>query len=140
MQAIDVAAGLVFRAGQLLITQRRSQDHLGGLWEFPGGKRELNESFEACLKRELQEELDIIVKVHELVASVIHPYPVKTVQLQFYRCTLIQGTPKPIGCQNLAWVTASGLNQYEFPPADAQLLSKLTGHPTWWNQTTADSH
>src|SRR5262245_8839529 len=52
-RAIEVAAGLVFREGKLLITQRRSHDHLGGLWEFPGGKREAGESFESCLIREL---------------------------------------------------------------------------------------
>ena len=63
--SIEVAAGLVFRDGQLLITQRRMQDHLGGLWEFPGGKREVNESFEDCLRRELKEELGIEVKVKE---------------------------------------------------------------------------
>ena len=52
-QAIDVAAALVFRDGRLLITQRHADAHLGGLWEFPGGKREPNETFEECLAREL---------------------------------------------------------------------------------------
>ena len=56
-KVIDVAAGLVFRGGQLLITQRRPNDHLGGLWEFPGGKVERDETFEHCLIRELREEL-----------------------------------------------------------------------------------
>src|SRR2546423_2979763 len=83
---IEVAAGLVFRAGSLLITQRRPQDHLGGLWEFPGGKREPAETFEECLRRELREELGIEVQVQGLLASVQHAYPEKTVLLQFYRC------------------------------------------------------
>ena len=65
--AIDVAAALVFRDGKLLITQRHPDAHLGGLWEFPGGKREPNETFEACLIRELREELGIEVSVSELV-------------------------------------------------------------------------
>ena len=61
MPVIDVAAALVFRDGKLLITQRHADAHLGGLWEFPGGKREPNETFEACLARELREELGIEV-------------------------------------------------------------------------------
>src|SRR5438105_5551297 len=58
-EVIDVAAGLVFRDGKLLITRRFDDAHLGGLWEFPGGKREPEETFEACLARELREELAI---------------------------------------------------------------------------------
>ncbi len=66
LQVVDVAAGLIFRDGKLLITQRRTDAHLGGLWEFPGGKREPNETFEECLVRELREELGIEVVVGEL--------------------------------------------------------------------------
>jgi 8-oxo-dGTP diphosphatase len=135
MNATDVAAGLVFTDGKLLITQRRNQDHLGGLWEFPGGKREANETFEACLVRELQEELDIIVRVLEPIATIIHKYPTSTVNLRFFRCALIHGMPQTIGCQNLAWVTAEELSQYQFPPADAQLLEKLITQPRWWRHT-----
>src|ERR1035438_758060 len=69
MPVIDVAAALVFREGKLLITQRYADAHLGGLWEFPGGKREPNETFEACLARELREELGIEVTVGELAES-----------------------------------------------------------------------
>src|SRR5882672_7630583 len=76
--SIEVAAGIVFRNGKILITQRRSQDHLGDLWEFPGGKREAEESFEDCLQRELMEELGIEVAVGELVDTVVHQYPEKT--------------------------------------------------------------
>jgi len=65
MPIIDVAAGLVFREGKVLITQRHAGAHLGGLWEFPGGKREPDEAFEACLQRELREELGIEVVVGE---------------------------------------------------------------------------
>src|SRR4029077_11924660 len=75
---IEVAAGLVFRGGKLLITQRRADSHLGGLWEFPGGKREAAETFEECLARELREELGIEVAVEELVKEITHAYPEKT--------------------------------------------------------------
>ena len=82
MPVIDVAAALVFRDGKLLITQRHADAHLGGLWEFPGGKREPDETFEACLVRELREELGIEVAVGELVESLTHAYPEKTVHLR----------------------------------------------------------
>src|SRR5712671_2283690 len=84
--SIEVAAGLVLRNGRLLITQRRSQDHLGGLWEFPGGKRERQETFEDCVRRELKEELGIEVEVGELFDSLTYDYPEKSVYLRFYRC------------------------------------------------------
>src|SRR6476620_2778989 len=83
---IEVSAGLVFRDGKLLITQRHADAHLGGLWEFPGGKRECNETFESCLARELREELGIEVMVGELIETVEHEYPEKRVRLKFYRC------------------------------------------------------
>src|SRR5712692_8874159 len=81
MSITEVAAGLVFRDGRLLITQRQAGAHLGGLWEFPGGKREGPESFQACLRRELREELGIEVEVGELVETITHQYPEKTVGL-----------------------------------------------------------
>ncbi|MGO8676941.1 MAG: 8-oxo-dGTP diphosphatase MutT [Limisphaerales bacterium] len=122
---IEVAAGLVFRQGKLLITQRRPEADQGGLWEFPGGKREKNESFEACLARELREELGIEVGVGELVESLTHAYPEKTVSLRFYLCRWLDHEPKPIACADLKWVTPETLADYAFPAADARLLDKL---------------
>src|SRR5262249_55379943 len=122
---IEVAAGVVFRAGQLLITQRRLGDHLGGLWEFPGGKREEGESFEACLVRELHEELGIGVQVLELLDQVTHSYPEKTVHLRFFRCRWERGEPQPLGCAAVAWVNADELGRYAFPAADSPLVHRL---------------
>ena len=132
MIAIEVAAGLVFREGKLLITLRRSHDHLGGLWEFPGGKREPHETFEECLRRELQEELGIEVIVHELVESITHAYPEKTVMLNFYRCTWSCHEPQPIGCEALAWVKRDELPAYKFPAADMRLLETLQISDQFW--------
>ncbi len=130
--AIEVAAGVVFRSGQVLITQRRPDDHLGGLWEFPGGKRESGETFAACLRRELKEELGIEVEVGEWLGSVTHPYPEKTVHLRFYRCAWRRHEPRVLGCHAFAWVTASQLSQYAFPPADETLLQKLRASAELW--------
>src|SRR5208282_2176036 len=108
MPVIDVAAALVFREGKLLITQRHADAHLGGLWEFPGGKREPDETFEACLTRELREELGIEVAVGELVESLTH------------------------ACPAFKWVSAADLKDYAFPAADARLLGKLEQDAGLW--------
>jgi 8-oxo-dGTP diphosphatase len=122
---IDVAAGLIFRDGKLLITQRKAGSHLAGLWEFPGGKREAGESWDACLRRELHEELAVAVGVGRLFNEVTHAYPEKTVHLRFFVCSLIAGEPQPIDCAAVAWVTAEELKRYQFPAADAVLLEAL---------------
>src|SRR2546423_10630810 len=94
---VEVAAGLIFRDGKLLITQRYPEAHLGGLWEFPGGKREPNESFPECLKRELAEELGIEVQPGEFVERISHAYPEKRVLLEFYRCKWLCNEPRALG-------------------------------------------
>ena len=133
MGGIDVAAGLIFRGGKLLITQRFAKAHLGGLWEFPGGKREPDESFEACLARELLEELGVEISVGDLVASLTHVYPEKTVHLRFYRCRLLRHEPRPLGCAGCRWVTLLELEEYTFPAADARLLDLLRSRPGLWS-------
>lgn len=131
-EVIDVSAGLIFRSGRLLITQRHADAHLGGLWEFPGGKREPGESFQQCLARELHEELGVQVEVGALFESVTYAYPGKTVHLQFFLCRLPQGEPQALGCAALKWVTHDELAAHEFPAADAQLLQKLGADPGLW--------
>jgi mutator protein MutT len=130
---IEVSAGLVFRKGQLLITQRHADGHLGGLWEFPGGKREPAESFEACLQRELREELGVEVVVGQLFQSLEHAYPERRVRLEFFLCRLARGEPQPLDCAAVKWVTRTELARHEFPAADAKLLERLRARPELWD-------
>ena len=132
MTIIDVAAALLFRDGKLLVTQRYPDAHLGGLWEFPGGKREPGETFEECLRRELKEELGIEVEVGEEVESITHRYPEKTVHLKFFRCAWIQNEPQPLGCPAFRWLPPEDLAQVEFPAADARMLQR-----TYYREDTA---
>ena len=132
MQVIDVAAGLVFRDGRLLLTQRAPGSHLGGLWEFPGGKREPTESFEDCLARELMEELGIEIAIGPLVESITHAYPEKTVRLKFFRCQWLRHEPQTLGCADFQWVARTDLGQFQFPPADQRLLERLQQDNTLW--------
>ncbi|MFZ1074712.1 MAG: 8-oxo-dGTP diphosphatase MutT [Verrucomicrobiia bacterium] len=127
-KVIDVAAALIFRGGKLLITRRRADVHLAGLWEFPGGKREPDESFEQCLVRELREELGVEISVGGLFEEVVHAYPEKTVRLRFSICSLKSGEPEPLDCAALKWVDKSELDEYAFPSADARLLDKLRAY------------
>lgn len=132
MKLIEVSAGLVFRGGRLLITQRPAGGHLAGLWEFPGGKREPGESFEDCLRRELREELAIEVEVHELVESIDHDYLEKSVHLRFFRCAWKAQEPQALGCAAFKWITAPELAQHAFPPADEKLLARLRREEKLW--------
>jgi mutator protein MutT len=139
VNVIEVAAGLLFHKGKLLVTQRNAAAHLGGLWEFPGGKREPGETFENCLVRELREELGIEVRVGSQIEDLTHSYPEKTVRLRFFLCTLEPGSPlpQPLDCAACAWVAQSDLENYDFPAADARLLQMLAGAGEIWRDGVA---
>lgn len=128
---IDVSAGLIFHHRKLLITKRPADAHLGGLWEFPGGKCEANESFEECLIREVQEELGVVVFVVSLLESLTYTYPEKTVRLKFFLCRLSGGEPRPLGCAAVKWVGRKELASHKLPAADARLLEHLR-QPKFW--------
>jgi len=122
---VQVAAGLIVREGRYLIARRKAGTHLGGLWEFPGGKREPGESLEDCLRRELREELGVDVTQLVHVRVIRHDYRGKTVELHFFRCTISRGEASALDCEEVRWVTPSELSDYEFPPADRPLIEAL---------------
>jgi len=124
-QFIEVSAAIMFRDGRILITQRHAKSHLGGRWEFPGGKREPGESFEQCLIREIREELGVAIAVGQLFDEVHHDYPEKPVHLKFFLCKIISGEPQPLDCAAVKWIGKNELSAHQFPPADARLLEKL---------------
>ena len=125
-EVVEVVAGLIRdERGRYLITQRREGTHLAGLWEFPGGKRELDETLERSLRRELHEELGALFVVGELVETVRWVYPEKTVVLSFFRCRLETGDIEPREGQLMQWVSPADLRRYDFPPADKALLAHL---------------
>lgn len=123
---VEVTAALIQdEAGRYLITQRRRGTHLEGLWEFPGGKRDAGESLEACLRRELEEELGAVFSVGEQMETVSWEYPDRTIVLHFFRCRLASGTIAPRENQAMEWVPADRLGDYSFPPADRELIARL---------------
>ena len=123
---VRAAIAVIEQHGRFLISRRRSTDHLGGCWEFPGGKRRAGESWEDCLRRELREELGITATLTTRLPPIRFRYPDREVRLEVFRCTIRAGTPKPLGCQEIRWVRAAQLRRYRFPPADRCLIHVLS--------------
>jgi len=124
VEAIVVTAAVVVRHGQFLVTRRQPGVHLAGYWEFPGGKCDAGESLADCLARELREELAVDARVGQEVFTVTHAYPDRTVTLHFFDAELI-GEPRPLVGQEMRWVPRKELAALQFPPADAELISRL---------------
>ena len=122
---VEVAIGLIFHQGRILITQRLADAHLPHLWEFPGGKKMSKESFEECVTRELLEELKIQVIIEKKKFLTKHEYPEKLVQLIFFWCRYLNGNVKAVGCQQFKWVYPKELKNYSFPAANQPALEKI---------------
>lgn len=120
-----VVAGVLVRAGRVLLTQRRAGTHLAGTWEFPGGKIEPGESPEAALVRELREEIGLEVTVGPILEVTFWRYPNKDVLLLFYRVDPGLGAVRNLQVADHAWVDAAGLGAYTFPPADGPVLARV---------------
>lgn len=122
---VVVAAAILQQDEKILLTRRKLDVHQGGLWEFPGGKQEVGETLEQCLRRELKEEIDIEVGDLKIFSTFRHRYPEKEVELHFFSCSMYEGSPKPIECLEVAWVTKADLPFYDFPAADQPVLQEI---------------
>ena len=125
----EIGIGLVFnQKGELLIDQRLESSSMGGMWEFPGGKKIPNESIEKTIERELKEELGIVVKVGEKLLSFKHSYTHKNFYFTVHICQWISGQPKPLASQKLLWVSPDRLFDFPFPAANTKIISELHKH------------
>ena len=114
--------------GRILIDRRKQEGLLGGLWEFPGGKIEPNESVEDCIVREIKEELGIDIEVNDRLITVNHAYSHFKVTLNVYNCAHLNGEPQPIECDEIKWVTLDEIDGYPFPKANGQIIDALKSY------------
>jgi mutator protein MutT len=110
---------------RVLISQRKRDDTFGGLWEFPGGKREDCETLEGCLARELREELDIVARPTLQLPPIEHDYSHAQLRLHPFVCEHVSGEPKHLECDDTRWVAPSELRDYPFPPANEALIERV---------------
>lgn len=121
-----VVVGVVFDEQGRLLVQRRPEDAmLGGLWEFPGGKREAGEALPDTCRRELREELGIEVSVGPEITRVNHAYSHFRITLHAFRCTLASGTPTSASGEDVRWIGAAELDDYAFPRANRRVIEAL---------------
>ena len=124
-RVVHVAIAVIERRGKLLICRRRPQDSFGGYWEFPGGKRQPRESWSACLRRELHEELGVRVARVTPFGRLYHRLRRREAFFRVFRCRINGGRPRPLAAQAIRWVSLARLSRYRFPPANAPLLERL---------------
>ena len=123
--SIEIAAAIIHKNGNILITRRPEGKHLEGYWEFPGGKRQGKESWRDCIKREIKEELgiEVAVRPHDWTAD--YTYEDRQVHIRFHRCSILKGKPKSQEAQQMKWIKPQELTQYTFPPANKEVIAKL---------------
>lgn len=120
-----VTAAIIKKDDKILIARRGQDKHLAGMWEFPGGKIEIGEIPEDCLKREIQEELGIVINVGDFFMQNDHLYGDRLIKLYSYFCQHISGEIKLNDHDMFEWVNRSQLLQYNFAPADIPFIHKL---------------
>lgn len=120
-----VAAVIKDDSGKILITQRNLKKSQGGLWEFPGGKIEPNETKEQAIIREIKEELTININVKNYIDEKIFTYPEKDINLIALECSIINGNIELLEHEDYRWVSSSELENFEFAPADMFIVEKL---------------
>lgn len=130
-KAIQVSCAIIEHKKQILITQRGPGSSFSGYWEFPGGKRHPGETGEACLIREIEEELGVWVAPRLLLHEMTHVRPDKTLHLSFYLCSYLSGRPVRRGVYNFCWATPRELKKFLFLPADTDIINELILREAW---------
>lgn len=122
---IEVVAALIWDKDKFMICQRPVHKASALLWEFVGGKVEIGEAKEQALIRECKEELDVILSVDDVFMDVVHEYPDITVHLTLFNASIAEGIPQKLEHNDIKWITVSEIDDYDFCPADTEILKKI---------------
>ena len=122
----EVVAALIWDDDKFMICQRPANKARALLWEFVGGKVEPGETKEQALIRECKEELNIILSVGDVFMDVVHEYPDLTVHLTLFNATISEGEPRKLEHNDIRWIAPSEIPNYDFCPADEEILKKIT--------------
>ena len=122
----EVVAALIWDKDKFMICQRPAHKARGLLWEFVGGKVEPGETKEQALIRECREELAVTLSIGDVFMDVVHEYPDLTVHLTLFNAVILEGIPKKLKHNDIKWITPSEISNYEFCPADVEILKKIT--------------
>ena len=122
---VEVVAALIWNNDKFMICQRPANKARPLLWEFVGGKVESGETKEQALVRECKEELAITLSVGDAFMDVTHEYPEITVHLTLFNATIAEGIPQKLEHNDIKWITVDEVDNYEFCPADVEILVKL---------------
>ena len=125
MNSTNVVAAIIKKNNKYLIVQRNRNKHLGLKWEFPGGKVKNNETFEEALNREIQEELNIKIKIHEKITEEKYKDEKIYILLHYYLCSLENGTMSLNEHEAFAWIDKKDFDKYDFVEGDGNMLSLL---------------
>ena len=123
---VEVVAALIWDKGRFMICQRPAHKARALLWEFVGGKVEPGETKEQALIRECLEELAVTLSVGDVFMDVVHEYPDITVHLTLFSAAIAEGIPKKLEHNDIRWITPTEISQYDFCPADTEILKKIT--------------
>ena len=122
---VEVVAALIWDEEKFMICQRPANKARALLWEFVGGKVEPGETKEQALIRECREELNVLLSVSDVFMYVVHEYPDLTVHLTLFNATIAEGEPQKLEHNDIQWITPSEILNYEFCPADEEILKKI---------------
>jgi len=127
-----VGAGIIINdQGLILIARRKDEAMLGGLWEFPGGGVEHGESIEECIRRELKEELGIDTRAGPHLVTVHHAFSHFTMDLHAHWVRIVRGSPRAIGCSEIAWAKPGRIGDYALPRADQKIRQAILKTKDW---------